>query len=113
MLNQLFNIIVYGQKFVPESRMLHIAVLIDNKIYYIGGDNPNKTKQNPESDIFYLDVNSDTESFFTWVDLKVRLSQTSSHTANVGGVNQDSIYIIGGAHSDEKNTNYLYNLILK
>jgi N-acetylneuraminic acid mutarotase len=101
--------LVYGQKYKPEPRIGHTAVFIKNelKIYYIGGDNPENSEQNPESDIFYLNVTDPS----SWVNLKsqgIKLPHTSFHTANIGGVNQDSIYIIGGAHSDEKNNNYLY-----
>ncbi|CAB4495217.1 unnamed protein product [Rhizophagus irregularis] len=116
-LNQLFNIIiVYGQKFIPEPKIGVEAVLIEDKIYYIGGANPSKTRseENPESDIFYLDVNpDDIKSFLTWVDLKVKLPYTNGHTADVGGINQDSIFIIGGIHYDETNTNYLYRFDTK
>ncbi|EXX60712.1 uncharacterized protein OCT59_010274 [Rhizophagus irregularis] len=116
-LNQLFNIIiVYGQKFIPEPKIGAEAVLIEDKIYYIGGANPSKplSKQNPESDIFYLDLNTDNdENFLTWADLKVKSPFTYGHTADVGGINQDSIFIIGGIHYDETNTNYLHRFDTK
>ncbi|RGB29340.1 hypothetical protein C1646_818583 [Rhizophagus diaphanus] len=115
--NQLFNIIiVYGQEYIPEPRIKHTAVFVkpELKIYYIGGNNPDNLEQNPESDIFYLGINNTIKNL--WVDLKsqgVKLPHTFSHTANIGGVNQDSIYIIGGAHWDENNTNFLYRFDIK
>jgi N-acetylneuraminic acid mutarotase len=115
-LYQLFSIMVYGQKFIPEPRIGTPAVLIENKIYYIGGDNPSKSKseEDPESVIFYHDVNPDDKvNFLTWVDLKVKLPYTNGHAADVGGINQDSIFIIGGTHLDETNPNYLYKFDTK
>ncbi|GBC04959.1 hypothetical protein RclHR1_05970016 [Rhizophagus clarus] len=104
---------VYGQNFIPEPRTGHTAVLIEYKIYIIGGDNPSKTdlEQNPESDIVYLNIDP-YENYDSWVNIQsqgLRLPHTFSHTANIGGINQDSIFIIGGGHLyDEKNTNYFY-----
>ncbi|GBC30257.2 hypothetical protein GLOIN_2v1768952 [Rhizophagus irregularis DAOM 181602=DAOM 197198] len=119
-LSQLFNIIiVYGQEYIPGSRIKHTAVFVkpELKIYYIGGNNPDNLKQNPESDIFYLDIINTTKNFFSsWVNLKsqgVKLPHTFSHTANIGGANQDSVYIIGGAHWNENNTNFLYRFDTK
>ncbi|PKY19024.1 uncharacterized protein OCT59_001274 [Rhizophagus irregularis] len=114
-LSQLFNIIIaYGQKFIPEPRLGVVSVLIEDRIYYIGGDDPSKThsEANPENDIFYLDLNI-KENFLTWVDLKVKFPIISGHAADVGGINQDSIFIIGGNHYDEKNTNYFYRFDTK
>ncbi|RGB23702.1 hypothetical protein C1646_806030 [Rhizophagus diaphanus] len=110
------NAKIYGQKFIPEPKTGAEAVLIEDKIYYIGGENPSKprSEENPKSDIFYLNLNSDIkENFLTWVDLKVKLPYTIGHTADVGGINQDSIFIIGGMHYDETNANYLYRFDTK
>ncbi|GES78856.1 hypothetical protein GLOIN_2v1878605 [Rhizophagus clarus] len=110
---------VYGQKFIPEPHVFHAAVLIDYKIYFIGGNDPNKTdsEQNPEGEIFYFNIDpNDNENLFSWVNIQsqgVKLPHTFSHAADIGGVNQDSIFIIGGAHLDEKDTNYLYRFDTK
>ncbi|GBC04956.1 hypothetical protein RclHR1_05970013 [Rhizophagus clarus] len=114
---QSFSVIVYGQNFIPEPRVGITSVFVDNKIYYMGGANPTKapSEQDPESDIFYLNVNpDDKENFLSWVDLKVKLTQLNGHAANVGGINQDSIFVIGGVHLDGKdNINYLFKFDTK
>jgi hypothetical protein len=89
---QLFYKAVYGQ-FIPGPRIGHTAVLAGDKVYFIGGFNPDvPSSSDPKSDCFYL--GGPTKS---WVDLKnqVDLPLKISHTACTGGVNEDSIFIIG------------------
>jgi hypothetical protein len=103
--SQLFlltNRVVYGQ-FIPGPRVGHTAVLVRDKIYYIGGYDFNASI--PEtSDFFYIDTEA-------WVDLKsqgINLPLKVEHTANIGGVNQDLIFIIGGLLMD-KNLVYQFD----
>ncbi|CAB4415151.1 unnamed protein product [Rhizophagus irregularis] len=84
--------IINGQ-FIPGPRLGHTATLIGDKIYFIGGYNFTTPK---ESDIFYYNG-------IAWVDLNNQVSGQGAdmppklgHTANVGGRNQDLIFIIGG-----------------
>lgn len=82
-INLLLNIIVYGQNFILEPLYLHTAELIGDKIYCIGGDNPNKasTEQNPESDIIYVKFYD--KIFFSWVKVQnqgVKFPHTVAHT---------------------------------
>ncbi|POG78481.1 hypothetical protein GLOIN_2v1836886 [Rhizophagus irregularis DAOM 181602=DAOM 197198] len=83
---------VNGQ-FIPGPRKGHTATLIGDKIYFIGGYNFTNPK---ESDIFYYNG-------IAWVELNNQVSGQGAdmppklgHTANVGGRNQDLIFIIGG-----------------
>ncbi|CAB5325243.1 unnamed protein product [Rhizophagus irregularis] len=83
---------VNGQ-FIPGPRSGHTATLIGDKIYFIGGYNFSIPK---ESDIFYYNG-------IAWVELNNQVSGQGAdmppklgHTANVGGRNQDLIFIIGG-----------------
>ncbi|CAB4478099.1 galactose oxidase [Rhizophagus irregularis] len=88
----LITLFVNGQ-FIPGPRSGHTATLIGNKIYFIGGYNFTTPK---ESDIFYYNG-------IAWVELNNQVSGQGAdmppklgHTANVGGRNQDLIFIIGG-----------------
>ncbi|RIA90354.1 hypothetical protein C1645_737919 [Glomus cerebriforme] len=108
---------VYGQDFIPGPRVGQAAVLVENNIFYIGGFNfLNKSESlgsNPTSDFFYFYIN--TTGYF-WTDLEsqgVNIPLTVWHTANIGGINKDSIFIIGGVHFDETNTNYIYRFDAK
>ncbi|CAB5193731.1 unnamed protein product [Rhizophagus irregularis] len=113
-LSQLFlflNILGIGQNYVPEPRVGQAAVLIEDKIYYIGGYKFNQSQLT--SDVFYLDVN---EFKFIWTDLVslgANLTLTSWHTASPNGISLDSIFILGGVHLDEANMNYVYKLDIK
>jgi len=85
----ILSFLVNGQQFMPGPRVGHTATLLGNKIYYVGGYIGNDITT---ADFFYLDEKS------TWVDLKsqgVKFSQIDGHTSNIGGANQDSIFIIG------------------
>uniref|UniRef100_U9THF6 Galactose oxidase n=1 Tax=Rhizophagus irregularis (strain DAOM 181602 / DAOM 197198 / MUCL 43194) TaxID=747089 RepID=U9THF6_RHIID len=109
-LNQLF-LLGFGQNYVPEPRVGQAAVIIEDKIYYIGGYKFNQSQ--PTSDVFYLDVK---EFKFTWTDLVslgANLTLTSWHTASPNGISLDSIFILGGVHLDEANMNYVYKLDIK
>ncbi|RIA90349.1 hypothetical protein C1645_823484 [Glomus cerebriforme] len=107
------NIVAYGEGFTPRPRLGQAAVLVENKIYYIGGVNYNESESGP-SDFFYFDTSS-----YIWTDLQsqgVNIPFTVWHTANIGGVNEDSIFIIGGTHYDEIDNaypNYIYRFDTK
>ncbi|RIA90350.1 hypothetical protein C1645_823485 [Glomus cerebriforme] len=104
------NIVVYGAHFIPRPRVGQAAVLVEDKIYYIGGINSNESESGP-SDFFYL---SSMDLF--WIDLQsqgVNIPYTAWHTANIGGINEDYIFIIGGVHFNELNTNYIYRFNTK
>jgi hypothetical protein len=104
---------VYG-KFVPEARLGHSAVYINSKrrIYYIGGYKSIQTKPGPLSAFFYLNVNTSGNNLFEFTDLtsQVNLPATIHHVSELGGVNQDLIFILGGEHWYETETiNYVYS----
>ncbi|RIA84962.1 hypothetical protein C1645_831538 [Glomus cerebriforme] len=104
---------VCGQNYIPGPRTGHASVYVGGIIYYMGGySNESELSStiaaNTESEFFYVDTRSNP---LLWVDLKnqgVNLPFTIFPTASIGGVNQDSIFIIGGQHLNETNTNYLY-----
>ncbi|CAB4495226.1 galactose oxidase [Rhizophagus irregularis] len=108
---------VYGQ-FVPDTRTGHSAVFSESekKVYYIGGYNSNKsepTEPNPISDFFYLSIGND--DFFEFTDLtsQAKLPLTVFHVSELGGANQDSIFILEGAHWNAEETNYVYRFDTK
>jgi N-acetylneuraminic acid mutarotase len=111
-LSQLFlfvNILVYGQNYIPEPRIGQAAVSIDDKVYYIGGYKFNQSQST--SDFFYLDINNSL-----WTDLVsqgANLTLTSWHCASTNGIDLDSIFILGGEHLDETNTNNIYKFDIK
>jgi hypothetical protein len=83
-------LIVYGQKFMPGPRVGQAAVLVGkDKIYYSGG-----YEFTPISSLFYLEFRKQ------WVDLSSQVANLyllkSWHAADVGGANQDLIFMIGG-----------------
>ncbi|PKY55046.1 galactose oxidase [Rhizophagus irregularis] len=101
----LVNRFVYGQ-FIPGLRLGHTANTVGNKIYFIGGYN--FAKSIPTSEIFYLNKETDT-----WEEIKsqgIKLPFKVEHTANIGGINQDIIFIMGGLIGD---TNLLYQFDTK
>ena len=103
----ILSFLVNGQQFMPVPRRGHTATILGSKIYYIGGYHENITAL---SDFFYLDEK------FTWVDLKsqgAKFPLTLLHTSDIGGANQDSIFIIGGLHIGETNENYVYRFDTK
>ncbi|RIA84960.1 hypothetical protein C1645_831535 [Glomus cerebriforme] len=111
-LSELLNIVVYGQQlYVPKTRVGHAAVRFIDVIYYIGGFDINYAiNLDPISDFFYLDVGT-SDNFLKWTDLKsqgVKLPTTIWHSAHLGGGNQDLIFIVGGLHYDQTNTDYVY-----
>ncbi|RIA99294.1 hypothetical protein C1645_730923 [Glomus cerebriforme] len=121
-LSQLLNTVVYGQDYIPKSRIGHAAVLIqsERKIYYIGGYTFNISDMiaNPTSDLFYFDYNVNyNDTFFTYTGLKsqgVNFPLSVYHIANIGGANQDSIFIIGGIHVlKASNADYVYRYDIK
>src|SRR4051795_11566652 len=110
----LVNKVVYGQNFnfIPGPRTLQAAVHVGDKIYYIGGQ---EFAPFSHSNFFYLETDK------TWVDLAsqgVNLPLTAvGHTADIGGINQDLIFIIGGeqntVHQFDTKTNTLTTPIIQ
>jgi hypothetical protein len=84
--------VIYGQNFIPGPRIGQEAVSIGDKIYYIGGRGYIKFKNSTFSNFFYSVANK-------WVDLTsqgVNLPIIVSNViANIGGENQDLIFIMG------------------
>jgi hypothetical protein len=109
---------VYGQ-FIPETRVGHSAVYVESekKVYYIGGYNFNKsapTEPNPLSGFFYLNVDTSND-FLKFTDLtsQANLPLTVFHVSELGGVNQDLIFILDGAHWNDAEKNYVYSFDIK
>ncbi|PKY49270.1 galactose oxidase [Rhizophagus irregularis] len=104
---------VYGQ-YVPENRYGHSAVYVrsERRIYFIGGFKVTPYVPNPMSDVFYLNVNS-TDVEFTDLTSQVNLPLTLFHDSELGGVNKDLIFIVGGVNWNDPDTNYVYSLNTK
>ncbi|GES99995.1 hypothetical protein GLOIN_2v1537221 [Rhizophagus clarus] len=79
--------VVNGQ-FIPRPRVGHTANLVGDKIYFVGGSNFSIISPST-SDIFYYGGNQLTCNNLAGVD-------KSGHAAEVGGPNQDLIFIMGG-----------------
>jgi hypothetical protein len=118
LVNRVIN--VNGQ-FIPGPRVGQKAVLIGKKLYVIGGHNYYK-EIDPLSDFFYYDFGlglNNTEL----VDLRsqgINLPYETLHTANIGGANQDLIFIVGGVlekqntvHQFDTKTNTLTTPIIQ
>src|SRR3954451_15709803 len=93
----LVNEVVYGQDFIPGPRFAHATALVEDKIYYIGGY---EYESLYSSKFLYLEFKKQ------WVDLTSQVVNFPPdkffHTADIGGVNLDLIFIIGG-RSEEQN----------
>src|SRR5690348_6296188 len=102
----ILSFLVNGQQFMPGPRVGHTATLLGNKIYYVGGYIGNDITT---ADFFYLDEKS------TWVDLNSqgKFPQIDGHTSDIGGANQDSIFIIGGFQLETTNLVYRFNIKTK
>jgi hypothetical protein len=83
------HVLVYGQNFRPGPRVGQAAVLVGDRIYYTGGG-----ELTPLSRLFYLEIGKQ------WVDLSSQVANfpifKAWHAADVGGANQDLIFMIGG-----------------
>jgi N-acetylneuraminic acid mutarotase len=101
---------INGQ-FIPGPRSGHTATLVGgNKIYFVEGYNFSDIIPTT-SDMFYLGGDP-----LKWVDLNsmingVNLPFKFGHTANIGGLNQDSLFFIGG--KQPPNTNPVYQFDIK
>jgi hypothetical protein len=94
----LINKLVCGQNFIPEPQIGQVAVPVANKIYYTGGIVS-------KSNMIYLDLDKG------WVDLTsqgVYLPPKAGHAADIGGANQDLIFMIGG-YLEEQNVVYQFD----
>jgi N-acetylneuraminic acid mutarotase len=91
----LVNKVIYGQNFTPGPREEQTAVLVEDKIYYIGGI---ELAPFSNSNFFYLEIDK------AWVDL-TSFPLNRYYAAGIGGVNQDLIFIIGsgGGGLEEQN----------
>src|SRR5581483_6522541 len=101
------NRIIYGQQFTPGPRTAQAAILVGDKIYYIGGNNYESVGANTESDFFYIGGPDRI-----WVDLEsqgVQLPSLIWHTLGVGGAGLiNSIFIIGGDRFDETSPDIVF-----
>jgi N-acetylneuraminic acid mutarotase len=99
---------INGQ-FIPGPRVGHTATLVGgNKIYFMGGFHFSSNIAPAKSDMFYLGGDP-----LKWVDLTndVNLPFTFGHTANIGGLNQDSLFFIRGLQlSDTTNSIYQFDI---
>ncbi|CAB4495219.1 galactose oxidase [Rhizophagus irregularis] len=105
----LYILNVYGQ-YVPGNRYGHSAVFVrsEQRIYFIGGFKAKTYVPNPMSDVFYLNVNE-----FTDLTSQVNLPLTLFHVSELGGVNKDLIFTIGGVNLNDPETNHIYSLNTK
>ncbi|RGB23700.1 hypothetical protein C1646_774135 [Rhizophagus diaphanus] len=104
----LYILNVYGQ-YVPEDRYGHSAVFVsERRIYFIGGYKVKRYAPNPMSDVFYLDRYE-----FTDLTSQVNLPLKLFHVSELGGVNKDLIFTIGGVNLNDSETDYIYSLNTK
>ncbi|CAG8802956.1 14362_t:CDS:1, partial [Dentiscutata erythropus] len=108
----------YGHSFKPEPRGGHMATLVNDKIYFLGGSLPipkdspawNLTHQyNLSDEVFYLDLST---SFtvdlppFTDLSAKSRMPFGSEKGTTVLGDNGQRIYLVGGVQQNMTTFNY-------
>jgi hypothetical protein len=101
--------VIYGQNFIPGPRIGQLAVSIGDRIYYIGGMGYNRFTNSNSSNFFYSEANK-------WVDLTsqgVNLPIFVGNIANIGGANQDLIFIIGDVGSGNKEQYEIFQLDTK
>ncbi|CAG8462313.1 23275_t:CDS:2 [Gigaspora margarita] len=109
------------EPYVGES---HSSVLIDRKLYFIGGfrvyDSDGNRIENTTNEFFYLDVSKqftlNDSSTIPWNDLTNTGGPKLALTAVCSGEFNDMIYVFGGKNNEivlEGITVYQYNLIKK
>ncbi|CAB4415157.1 unnamed protein product [Rhizophagus irregularis] len=108
----LMNIVNINGQFIPGARVGQKAVLIGKKLYFTGGRSFDK-ETGLISDLFYYDFGAGL-SDAKLVDLrsqegiKMNLPYMIWHTANIGGTNKDSIFMLGGLGTVESSNNLVY-----
>ncbi|RIB03666.1 hypothetical protein C2G38_2224381 [Gigaspora rosea] len=100
--------IVKTTSFVPISRYFHTSVLIENKLYLLGGINSNE--------IFYLNVSLplDTEKLL-WTNLTnnapIPINNSFATTSCVGGQNNQTIFLFDNDNNLNCIIIYTFNTI--
>ncbi|KAF0557814.1 galactose oxidase [Gigaspora margarita] len=110
--------VLYGHSLKPEPRGGHMATLVNNKIYFMGGSRPipknspewNQTHQYILSDeVFYLDLSSqfniDSPPFTNLSDIS-RMPFGSEKGSTVLGDSGQRIYLNGGVQQNMATLNY-------
>ncbi|KAF0424518.1 galactose oxidase [Gigaspora margarita] len=101
----IFNFYNYIRAFTPQLRGDHTAVLLNDKIYFNGGNfslGPQNTSVYASDQLFYLDVSKsfsiDDISLMPWTDLSsvANLANRSQSAACLDGISNTSIYFIAG-----------------
>ncbi|CAG8587183.1 7063_t:CDS:2 [Gigaspora margarita] len=101
----IFNLYNYIRAFTPQLRGDHTAVLLNDKIYFNGGNfslGPQNTSVYASDQLFYLDVSKsfsiDDISLMPWTDLSsvANLANRSQSAACLDGISNTSIYFIAG-----------------
>ncbi|KAF0501092.1 galactose oxidase [Gigaspora margarita] len=98
----LLNFIFTFATFIPNERYCHSSVLIDKKLYFIGGFKfVNSSFSSITNEFFYLDVSkpftTTNNILIPWIDLTYTGGPLKySATACIGGKNNDMIFIFGG-----------------
>ncbi|KAF0550647.1 galactose oxidase [Gigaspora margarita] len=99
----LLNFIFISANFIPNGRYFHSSVLVDKKIYFIGGYKflNSNTISPTTNEFFYLDVSkpfaTTDDVSIPWIDLTYTGGPFKEHiTACTGGKNNDMIFIFGG-----------------
>ncbi|CAG8529926.1 9124_t:CDS:2 [Gigaspora margarita] len=103
---------LYGHSFKPEPRGGHMATLVNNKIYFMGGSRPIPTNSpvwspthqyNLSDEVFYLDLSSpftiDSPPFTDLSDIS-RMPFGSEKGTTVLGDNGHRIYLVGGVQQN-------------
>ncbi|KAF0400042.1 galactose oxidase [Gigaspora margarita] len=114
----------FTSAFIPVGRESHSSVLIDRKLYFIGGfrvyDSDGNRIENTTNEFFYLDVSKqftlNDSSTIPWNDLTNTGGPKLALTAVCSGEFNDMIYVFGGKNNEivlEGITVYQYNLIKK
>ncbi|KAF0557223.1 galactose oxidase [Gigaspora margarita] len=111
----LLNFIFTFAAFIPNGRWFHSSVLIDKKLYFMGGNKfTNNSGEGVTNEFFYLDISkpfSTTDNVsIPWIDLTYTGGPFKGEaTACSGGKNNDMIFILGGYYNSNYNNNSFVN----
>src|ERR1043165_791103 len=97
-----FYLFLEIESFTPAGRLAHSTVLVENKLYFFGGEKNSNSILNISNETFYLDVsrpfNIASPPFYELTRIP---SKSSWGTCSLGVTNNEqNIYLLGGGTQD-------------
>ncbi|CAI2174419.1 12457_t:CDS:1 [Funneliformis geosporum] len=102
------------ESFIPLGRVSHSSILVENKLYFFGGDIGLDINID-SNEVFYLDVSQQFDAEFpTWTDLTINSGiGFKSAFAAIALNNDNHIYLIGGTMQNQNNEDSFTSLVHK